>query len=482
MGLPSPFENVDDRGLAEACTRGDEDAFAALERRFGRVIRAVGLRVLDDAHAPYDVTLVTERVDAYLRRNQFGPLRTWSGNRLVVFLSLVTREAFGARALDQATQAEGATGPSSGALVDDLLGSGFREDTLDESPSGLDRLSPYVNVMLRLRLHGLGATGIAAALGTTRPAVVHQLGLIASHLGRGDEASTQAFRLVLGHATHSERVALVLRSERDRSFRQSRHAALETWDAFRDRALASRPCPSRLCLSIDALASLVDGSLRGPSRAEAEGHVGSCAHCAQRLASSVTDQDVVTPLRDSLRLPEPVAQLATAVSTLRPELALSLADEALLADPRRARALVRIAKTLSQANRLARLGSTRPSWGKSEGESTIPTDDEAPIVALEALVSHAPSVALRAVDEHLARRTVGLRIRLLAAASMGELARVRALARDIMERSSPDPELARDVDVVMAVPDDAALPIEVLAERVRTLVPDVVRYVVDLGR
>jgi hypothetical protein len=169
------------------------------------------------------------------------------------------------------------------------------------------------------------------------------------------------------------------------------------------------------------------------------------------------------------------------VSTLRPELAFALAPAAQSADQRRVRSLLRIAKAIQGAAALGRLGSSHPPALTSE-PNVIPTDDEAPIVALESLVARAPGAALVAIDEHLVRRTVGRRLRLLAMSAMGDLQGARTLARDVMERSSPDPELVRDVDAVAAVPDGHALPNEVLAERVRTLVPDVVRYVVDLGR
>lgn len=477
MALPSPFEHVDDRGLAQACIRGDEDALVALERRFGRTIRAVGHRVAADHRAELDITAVSEGVFHHLRRNQFGPLRTWTGTRLAVYLSLVTREV-----ATQLIEGEVGRGSFSGrirkTLIDDLLERGSDYD--DDEPTDIEKLSPVVSVMLRLRLHGLGATGIAVALGTTRPAVLHQLGLIAQRLGHGDTDLTDAYRCVLGHAGDTERVLLALRSESQPELRAKRRRALATWEEFRERAVVRKVEAQVTCLSTDAIAGLVDGSLRGPSRAQAEGHVGACAHCADRLALLVTDQAVITPLRESARHGEGLSQLATAVSTLRPELVQGLLLASQAEDPRRTRSLVRIARTVQSAELLGRLGTSRPpAFG---AEAVIPTDDEAPIVALEALIARAPSLALEAVDDHLARRVVGRRLRLLASATLGDLATTRLLAREAMERSSPDPELVRDVDVAVAVPEGAALPLEVLADRLRTLVPDVVRYVVDLGR
>lgn len=470
MSLPSPFENVDDRGLVEACTRGDEDAFAALEGRYGRVIRAIGLRVADDLMAaPANVAV---SVDAYLRRNHCGPLRTWTGVRLPVFLALVAREI----AVSVLTGQPHLTPTGLPAVPDDPHA---LDDDAEEEAFG--RLPPHVRVILRLRMHGLGATGIAATLGAPRPAVLHQLGLIARRLGADHEASVEAYRIALGHASHAERVRLALRSSEDRAFRHARREAIATWEALAERELARTPPATRTCLALDGISGLADGSLRGPSRHAAEGHVGGCPHCADRLARLVMDQDVVTPLRQAARLPEPVAQLATAVSTGRIALATRLVDEAEASDPRRTRALARIAKAATAIDALARLGSSHPPWTDREPTS-IPTDDEAPIVALEALALRAPVAARRAVDDLLARRVVGKRVRLLASAAQGDLREAFAIAKDVMERSSPDPELARDVDAVTALVEGEALPNEVLAERVRTLVPDVVRYVVDLGR
>jgi len=107
----------------------------------------------------------------------------------------------------------------------------------------------------------------------------------------------------------------------------------------------------------------------------------------------------------------------------------------------------------------------------------IPADDEAPLVAFEALALEDPHTAWRAIDDHVARQTLGARLRLLAAASGHDLEGARALADEVVGAPEIDPGLTVDADAVRALPERAALPREILVERLRAVLPEAVRFV-----
>jgi hypothetical protein len=103
----------------------------------------------------------------------------------------------------------------------------------------------------------------------------------------------------------------------------------------------------------------------------------------------------------------------------------------------------------------------------------MPDDDEAPLIAFEALVHSDPHAAWSAIDDHMAKQTLGARLRLLAAASGQDL----ELARSLASKPTVDPGHAVDGRAVLALPKGRPLPREMLVERLRALLPEAVRFV-----
>jgi hypothetical protein len=73
-------------------------------------------------------------------------------------------------------------------------------------------------------------------------------------------------------------------------------------------------------------------------------------------------------------------------------------------------------------------------------------------------------------------------LRLLALAAGVDVAQARALAEGLRGRAHADPGLVDDVTAVLALPAGKALPREILAERLRDVLPEVVRLTLARGR
>ncbi|MDQ3037829.1 MAG: hypothetical protein M3Y87_35875, partial [Myxococcota bacterium] len=108
----------------------------------------------------------------------------------------------------------------------------------------------------------------------------------------------------------------------------------------------------------------------------------------------------------------------------------------------------------------------------------LPEDDEAPLVAFEALVAGDAHAAYRAIDDHTAKQPVAARLRLIAAASGEDPLGARRIAADMLARPRVDPGIVEDAQSVSALGEGRALPREMVIERLRDVLPEVVRAAV----
>lgn len=221
------------------------------------------------------------------------------------------------------------------------------------------------------------------------------------------------------------------------------------------------------------IAAFIDGSMKGAERTRAEGHLATCERCVDVVAMLVLDLRAAQLLRATSELHPYAALAAVCLATGRERAATTLASAAIEEDAEHAEPLRRLAA--------AALGMTddhnRPDVSQVYAmRRRIPSDDEAHIDAIEALVSGDATAAYRAVDDYAAKHTIGQRLRLLAAASGPDLPEARELAQRIAELASPDPGLRADATCVMALPEDRELPREVLIDRLRDSMADAVRF------
>jgi hypothetical protein len=107
----------------------------------------------------------------------------------------------------------------------------------------------------------------------------------------------------------------------------------------------------------------------------------------------------------------------------------------------------------------------------------IPNDDAAPLVALDALARGEVSTASRAIDDHVAKSSLGMRLRLMAAAAGHDLVEAQRLAQEVLARRNLEPALVGEARAVAALPEGRTLPREVLSRQLLLLLPDVLRHV-----
>jgi DNA-directed RNA polymerase specialized sigma24 family protein len=486
MTLPAPYAEADDAALVEGCVSGDEDAWRVLSERHGRLVDVVVVRVLDArvqgiVHGDEEVA---RRVFAELAREQAAPLRLWSGeSRLRTYVAVVARHV--------ATTFSQETTPTAN-LVASLPTP--QSITLDEVAAveparavtqALTRLSPNVIALVHLRLRGLDAESIAATLGVSRPGVEQSLERIAARLGEASgetvAGSADAWRLLLDVAPIAERVALAVRTEDDEAFRGVRSRAEATWRAVRQNSVFHVPVPrGPLCLDDRTVAGFVDGTLRGSARARIEGHVTTCERCIDEVALLAADLRALEPLRDAEKTPRDIALAAACLATTRFRAAEQLAERAAESAPLVARDLGRLAQ-LGRALEGGRAERASPSVSQLIATG-LPSDEEAPLVALEALVAGEPETAARAIDDHTARTVLGARLRLLALAAATDPAAARSCAESAHGRPHADPGLAEDAAYVLALPEARLLPRELVVARLRDLLPEAVRFVLAQTR
>ena len=474
MELPEAYAGADDATLVGGCMREDEAAWRVLEQRYGALVEATAVRAVGPAEIDLD-SLVGEVWD-HVRRSALGQ---WSPDcQLRSYLAVTARHA-------ALTHTEARTSPAARVAPHPTPSGLFLDDLLALEPAArveqtLDRLPPNLAALVRLRLRGLGHGDIAATLGMCPSVVRANLDKVATRLGQLDQGAidtTPAWRVLLDAADPSERVALALRTEDDPDLRSARAVVQTTWRVVGERALG-RPVPkSGQCLDDRAQAGFVDGTLRGAARARAEGHVGSCPRCIDEAAALVLDLRSQSILRDASELPSIAGAAAACLATTQLASAERLAQRAsekaagppgMLGDLRR----------IAQAGQLLEGGRARAREQASAVVPThLPADDEAPLVAFEALCLEDPHTAWRAIDDRLARGTLGARLRLLAAAAGHDLDIATIMAREIVAQPPIDPAHLRDAQSIEALPRGRALPREVRWERLRALLPELVRFV-----
>ncbi len=464
-----------DAQLLVQCAAGEEGAWEALGHRFGRLVRLVALRVLDERRpgpSPLEESEpAVERFWSLLRRNEAGPLRISGGSRLDAYLAVLARQEAELFALDETPMAR----PLDLSRAEEQAGD-MAQAPATRIAEVLDRLTPQASAMVRLRLRGLDAGEIATTMGKPQLTVVEGLDRVAGRLAQAQAATDAdiAWRLLLDCASLAERVRVAVRTEDDAPFRRTRAFVEATWRRMRDLALVElKPRTPGPLQDPSGIAAFVDGTMRGAERTRAEGHLAVCQRSVDRVAMLVRDLRAGTVLRAADALVSETALAATCVATGRYALAVRLADAALPRDPGKAAVLRRLAQAGLQLDEDAGCHEASQVYSVLE----IPRDDEAPVVAFEALVGGDATAAFRAIDEYAAKQTIGQRLRLLALASGTDLPRAQELAREVHALPSPDPGLKADATCVLALPQGRALPREVVVDRLRDAVTDAVRFV-----
>lgn len=478
MALPPPFAGADDATVVDGCLQEDPDAWEALRARWGTLLYATIVRATDAPRAAeLDHEALLELVWEHLGADGAAALRQWTGEcQLRSYLAIVGRHL-------ALVHAEVSTSPAtlvaalptpSGLFLDDLLAI----EPARRVAETLEKLPPNIDALVRLRLRGLSRDDVAATLGMSPATVLANLERVARRLGEldaGEAGSGATWRALLDAATVEERVAQALRTEDDADFRAARALVEKTWRAVGERALG-RPAPRDVsCLDDRSVAGFVDGTLRGPGRARAEGHVATCPRCIDEAAALVLDLRAVSVLREAAELGEAAAVAAACVATTRFAAAERLSTRALERSP--GSRVVAGVRRLAQAGQLLEGGRRREQQTSQVVPTHVPDDDEAPLVAFEALVLSDVHAAWRAIDDHMAKHPVGARLRLLAAAAGQDLEAAQALAAAALAQPSVDPGRARDARAVAALPKGRALPREILVEHLRALLPEAVRFV-----
>lgn len=477
MPLPEPYEEADDAALVDGCTAHDEDAWRALADRHGRLIDAVVVRALDERPgAPLvDAPVVAKAVIEHLQRNQAASLVHWGGAcDLRTYIAVVARRVATSDGADKTPVASLIAGlPTPAELfLDDIATAKPAKDVTDT----LDKLPPNVMALVRLRLRGLNRAQIAATLGLPQPVVLAHLERIAQRIGEiqeGDSAwTTLAWHLLLDVSSPTDRVRAAVRTEDDASFRAIRSKAESTWRAVRERVLPVPHARGANCLDDRSVAAFVDGSVRGAARARAEGHLVTCTLCIDHVATLATDLRVLEPLRATAQIDRGVALAAALIATARFRAAEVIGQLAAQRGAKGAHEVVRIA----QVGKALMGGPSREPITPSRVIETrsMPSDEEAPLVALEALVTGDAHAAATAIDDHTAKQRIGARLRLLAAAAGDDTDGAHLLAAAIRARPHVDTDLSTDAEMVLALPPDHALPREILVERLRDALPEAI--------
>jgi hypothetical protein len=480
MTLPPPYVTSDDASLVAGCLGGDEDAIRTLLERHGVLAELALVRGLETA-VDVDAALAARRKDLarFLARDGGGALLGYASGScslrsyLAVVARLVARDAGAPTRLPFAPAA-----PTPPTLdVAGIVAARTTIERLGRVTELLDRQPLDVTALVRLRAHGVERAHAAALLGTADATGRTVLARLASRLSEADAGSEDAaaagWRMVLDAASHGERVEIALLTERDvpaegqPSLRRARAGVEAVFRALRDRLLSEASPSTPNCLDSRSTAGFVDGTMRGGARARVEGHVLGCPLCLDEVAALAIDTRALEAVRHAASGDRRLGLGAALLASGRYVLAAKLRA----ADPTPRFDLV--ARIAEAARSLESGLEAREPDASGVLMRGLPSDEEAPIVAFEALALDDPSGAYRALDETTARSSIGVRLRMLTAAALGDLAAARALASEA--RGSVDPGAVADAESLAALPDGATLPREILVERLRDAVPALVR-------
>lgn len=479
LGQPAPYETADDDVLVEGCRRADPDALQALVDRHGALAQLTALRERDaldlsalllgrlraddTALRPYAPQSCTLRayLSAWLRREERAQGR-WKTQVISPLPTPVAVE----RALHEASA-------SHDALV------GAAREILARQP-------PHVVAIVRLRLEGLPRAPIGALLGASEAQVRAALERVAARLSEGlphheQAEAALAYRVLLDASPPEERVGFCRRSETDRELAKIRARVEVVLRRLRDEVARHVARAGPQCPSVAAIAGYVDGTMRGALRASTEVHVTSCFSCLDEIGALSVDLRALPILREAQGIDRGTLVAAMGLSVAAFEPATALADSiAARRDVRTAR----LAADLARLGRACRVlvGGSSPLDRETSGlvSRDVPSDDEAPLVAFEALALGDSGTAFRAIDEANAPAPVAARVRVLAAAAGGDAPLGHAWARAVRGGYDVDPGAIEDAECVLALGEGEALPREIVAERLRALVPDLVRVVLAL--
>jgi DNA-directed RNA polymerase specialized sigma24 family protein len=478
--VPSQPPLQDEAPLVEGCIQGEAGALAQLEERHGLLMEAVVLRVLDERRPGHveEAASVVARVVDHLRRDDAAALRAWQPPMsLRHYLAVVARQVTESHVQDATPTIDliGAL-PAPAAFLDDLL---VEDPSAKELSAAVNRFSPQVAAVVRLRLRGVDRQGIAATLGTPRRNVATILERVAQRLGEMNEGlveeATDTWRVMLDGASVADRAYLALRAENEPSIQALQENIAEAWDALRERSLSRLLPRTPACLEAPAIAAFADGSMRGAGRARAEGHIATCGRCVDTTARLTMDLRVLGALKDATGQDRDVALAAACLFTGRYRAAELLCERAMARGVAIAERLLRVAH-VGQA--LMGLRVSRPPPEPSQVRATgLPSDDDAPLMAFEALFQGDPHGAARAIDDRLAKQNLGTRLRLLAHAFGHDLEAARTLATEVVGWKRADPGLRDEAEAVRALPDTHAFPRATLLERLDDLVPELVRHI-----
>jgi hypothetical protein len=371
------------------------------------------------------------------------------------------------------------------------------EPLLTAAREVLARQPPNVLAIMRLRLQGLACAHIAALIGTSEAQVVVALERVAARLASAIEAELEgpaeeraeqtenaslALRILLDASPPAERVRFCRRTESEREIARGRAQVDAVVRALREDVLKSAPMPSPACLTPSAIAGYVDGTMRGAQRAKSEAHVTTCPSCLDEIGALSGDLRVLPILRDAQAIDRGAQVAAMGLSAGAFEPATRLADSIAA---RRDLKSARLAADLARLGRACRVlvgGAAASVDRETSGlvSRDVPSDDEAPLVAFEALALGDSGTAFRAIDEAHAPAPVAGRVRVLAASAGGDAPLGHAWARAVKEGYDVDPGAVEDAECVLAIGEGEALPREIVVERLRALVPDLVRVVLAL--
>jgi hypothetical protein len=347
----------------------------------------------------------------------------------------------------------------------------------------LGRQPPNVMAMTRAKLGGLGCPDVAALLGASEAQVRSALERLAGRLaaalaaaGVDEDTGALGLRWLLDVASPAERLAASRRSEREPAFAE-RRAWLEAVAAeLRDEpcATAEAPCPDPA-----AIAGYVDGTTRGAGRSRIEAHLTACSACLDEAGALFADLQTLPVAREAQAFDRGAQVAAMGLCRGVFEPATALADGIAARRHGRAQALAADLARLGRACRgLALGGIERDASGLVARD--LPSDEEAALVAFEALAMDEPAAALRALAAARTRAPAAARLGLLAAAALGDTARAQPWAEDVLAGYDLDPGALVDAECVRALDPEEALPRPLVVERLRALVPDLVREVVML--
>ncbi len=490
MSTTVPPRRAPERGLIERCAAGEDDAWRELITTHAALIEAVVVCALHDSQlAKLDESqALTAQFWEDLRANDAEILRDWNGTSLRHYLALVARRTAESYLHSTTTTAQLVTSDFAHATLTD---SSAPDLVPSAEPAPFDKLSLQFQAMIRLRRLGLDLDSIAAVLGMSQASVTQNMQRAAHKLTQLQTATPSqaqlptsqtnqtdlelAWRLVLGCAPTSERVDAALRSEQEPALRAIRDRVQITFAQAHDMT-AARPCDSgKSCLSELDLVYLVDGTMRGSAKAAAESQLSSCMLCLYAVANLTLDMRMARIFRDAKGTHRALQVAAACIATERASAAEIKAREALDEGALRAAELIRVALV---AHNLPGREAISRETSRVVTAPQIPTDLEAPIMGIEALVSGDVTGAYRAVDEHGAKQNIGARLRLLAAAAGHDLPEAHERAEEILSRTSADPGLRRDAEAVAALPDHRALPREILLERLADALPDLARFLI----